>query len=80
MKRAKPYPLMVDTRVASPTRDNAAAHAGSRVVLFPEANLTSYFFPYLVKLDPAAVRGALQETCAAARRPAGSAPGSARAS
>ncbi|MFN0084774.1 MAG: carbon-nitrogen hydrolase family protein [Blastocatellia bacterium] len=37
----------------------AAAASGSRVVLFPEANLTSYYFPYLVKLKPAAVRAAL---------------------
>ena len=29
-----------------------AARAGSRVVLFPEANLTSYYFPYLVQLPP----------------------------
>jgi len=46
----------------------AAAEAGSRVVLFPEANLTSYYFPYLVKLKPAAVRQALAQTCAAARK------------
>src|SRR2546425_915299 len=29
-----------------------AAAAGSRVVLFPEANLTSYYFPYAIDLDP----------------------------
>lgn len=46
----------------------AAAAAGSRVVLFPEANLTSYYFPYLVNLDQEAVRAALAATCAAARR------------
>ena len=45
----------------------AAAQAGSRAVLFPEAGLTSYSFPYLVTLDPAAVRAALAEVCAAAR-------------
>lgn len=44
-----------------------AARAGSRVVLFPEANLTSYYFPYLIELDPKAVRNALDKTCAAAR-------------
>lgn len=37
----------------------AAAEYGSRVVLFPEANLTSYYFPYLTKLKPAAVQTAL---------------------
>jgi len=46
----------------------AAAEAGSRVVLFPEANLTSYYFPYLVELDPARVEAALAETAAAAAR------------
>jgi predicted amidohydrolase len=30
----------------------AASDAGSRVVLFPEATLTSYYFPYAVGLDP----------------------------
>ena len=44
-----------------------AAREGSRVVLLPEANLTSYYFPYLVELDPAAVEAALAKTCAAAR-------------
>lgn len=37
----------------------AATEYGSRVVLFPEANLTSYYFPYLTKLKPAAVQAAL---------------------
>ncbi len=45
----------------------AAAAAGSQVVLFPEANLTGYYFPYVIQLDPNAVTGALHETCAAAR-------------
>ncbi len=36
-----------------------AAQAGSRVVLFPEANLTSYYFPYVIDLDPLAVSDAL---------------------
>ncbi len=38
-----------------------AARAGSRVVLFPEANLTSYYFPYVVELDPKKVVRALNE-------------------
>ena len=46
----------------------AAADYGSRVVLFPEANLTNYYFPYLVELDQAAVRRALKKTCAAAKQ------------
>ena len=44
----------------------AAAQEGSRVVLFPEANLTGYYFPYLITLDPAAVQQALDRTCQAA--------------
>lgn len=44
----------------------AAAADGNRVVLFPEANLTSYYFPYLVELDPAEVRRALEQVCRAA--------------
>lgn len=43
-----------------------AAAAGSRVVLFPEASLTSYYFPYVVALDPADVAGALTRVRAAA--------------
>jgi len=39
----------------------AAAEYGSRVVLFPEANLTSYYFPYLIKLKPAAIQDALRQ-------------------
>ncbi|NLF37905.1 carbon-nitrogen hydrolase family protein [bacterium] len=46
----------------------SAAKAGSRVALFPEANLTSYYFPYLVTLDQEAVADALRRTCAAARQ------------
>ena len=45
----------------------AAAECGSRVALFPEANLTSYYFPYVIGLDPADVQGALAETCRAAK-------------
>jgi len=44
----------------------AAAEGGSRVVLFPEANLTSYYFPYAVNLVPHSVAEALERTCAAA--------------
>ncbi len=43
-----------------------AAADGNRVVLFPEANLTSYYFPYLVELDQAEVRRALDRVCQAA--------------
>ncbi|MEI8062832.1 MAG: nitrilase-related carbon-nitrogen hydrolase, partial [Verrucomicrobiota bacterium] len=44
----------------------AAAADGNRVVLFPEANLTSYYFPYLVELDQTEVRRALDQVCLAA--------------
>jgi predicted amidohydrolase len=44
-----------------------AAGEGSRVVLFPETNLTGYFFPEVVKQDPGEVQSALDKTCAAAR-------------
>lgn len=44
-----------------------AARAGSRVVLFPEANLTSYYFPYLVELPDEQVHAALKSVCAAAK-------------
>ncbi len=43
-----------------------AAEEGSRVVLFPEANLTGYFFPDLIKVPPRAVQEALKQTCQAA--------------
>jgi predicted amidohydrolase len=43
-----------------------AAEEGSRVVLFPEANLTSYYFPYVVQLRAEAVQQALERTCQAA--------------
>jgi len=47
-----------------------ASRLGSRVVLFPEANLTGYYFPYATELCPEAVGNALLETCrtAAERR------------
>jgi predicted amidohydrolase len=44
-----------------------ARRAGSRVVLFPEANLTSYYFPYLIELEPAKVQEALDACRNAAR-------------
>jgi predicted amidohydrolase len=44
----------------------AAAAYGSRVVLFPEANLTSYYFPCVIALEPDAVQGALDRVCEAA--------------
>lgn len=39
-----------------------AAKEGSRVVLFPETNLTGYYFPDVLKLAPEAVQNALDET------------------
>src|SRR5215210_5549348 len=44
----------------------AAAEAGARVVLFPEATLTGYYFPYVVELAQKAVEAALDKACAAA--------------
>lgn len=46
----------------------AASAAGSRVVLFPEANLTSYYFPYVIELPAGRVEEALERTAAAARQ------------
>jgi predicted amidohydrolase len=43
-----------------------AAGEGSRVVLFPEANLTGYHFPDVMKLPPRTVQQALRKTCQAA--------------
>lgn len=43
-----------------------AAESGARVVLFPEANLTSYYFPYVVELAPKAIEEALDRSCQAA--------------
>jgi predicted amidohydrolase len=43
-----------------------AANTGSRVVLFPEANLTSYYFPYLVDLPVSSVQNALEQVRRAA--------------
>ena len=44
----------------------AAAREGSRVVLFPETNLTSYYYPYVNRLAAAAVKSALDRVAAAA--------------
>ena len=46
----------------------AAAEDGSRVVLFPEANLTSYYFPYILELDRRKVSRALSKTRDAAKK------------
>ncbi len=43
-----------------------AAREGSRVVLFPEANLTGYYFPEVLRLPAEEIRAALDRTCAAA--------------
>ncbi len=43
-----------------------AAEAGSRVVCFPEATLTSYYFPYVITLPRERVREALGEVQRAA--------------
>jgi predicted amidohydrolase len=44
-----------------------AALEGSRTVLFPEANITSYYFPYLVELAPDRIEAAFARVCAAAK-------------
>jgi predicted amidohydrolase len=44
-----------------------AASESSRVVLFPETNLTGYYFPDVIQQDPREVQDALDKTCAAAR-------------
>lgn len=44
-----------------------AKQAGSRVVLFPEATLTSYYFPYAVELSPDRVQSALDHVTAEAK-------------
>src|ERR1700692_4814965 len=45
-----------------------ASRQGSRLVLFPEANLTSYYFPYVIQLRAGAVQKALEQLCAAAKQ------------
>lgn len=46
----------------------SAADSGSRVVLFPEANLTSYYFPTVIELDQNALLASLEQVCTAARK------------
>jgi predicted amidohydrolase len=43
-----------------------AATTGSRVVLFPEANLTGYYFPDVLKIKPTAIEAALDQVRRAA--------------
>jgi len=43
-----------------------AAEEGSRVVLFPETNLTGYYFPEVLKQQPDQVQAAVEQTCRAA--------------
>lgn len=43
-----------------------AAAEGSRVVVFPETNLTGYYFPDVLRLDPRDIQAALERTCQAA--------------
>jgi predicted amidohydrolase len=43
-----------------------AAAEGSRVVLFPETNLTGYYYPDVLNLSPEAVQDALEQICHAA--------------
>ncbi len=57
----------IERNVASTLRYIArAAREGSRIVLFPEASLTSYYFPYLITLPPEQVQAALDSVRAAA--------------
>ncbi|MBX3746158.1 MAG: carbon-nitrogen hydrolase family protein [Verrucomicrobiae bacterium] len=44
----------------------AAAAEGSRVVLLPEANLTGYYFPEVIRLSPDAIQRSLDRTREAA--------------
>ena len=43
-----------------------ASQSGSRVVLFPEANLTSYYFPYLINLPQKVIDQSLDQVSQAA--------------
>lgn len=45
-----------------------AAAEGSRVVLFPETNLTGYYFPDVLKLSPGSLQKALRRVCEAAKK------------
>lgn len=44
----------------------AAKEEGSRVVVFPEAHLTGYYFPDVIRLKPEEIQAALERTCEAA--------------
>ena len=44
-----------------------ASAGGSRVVLFPEASLTGYYFPDVLALSPKAVQEALEQACQEAK-------------
>ena len=44
----------------------SASEYGSHVVMFPEANLTSYYFPFVVELDQGEITDAFKNTCDAA--------------
>jgi len=63
MHWAKPLPFNLERTLHF---IEAAAAFGSRVVLFPEANLTSYYFPYVRDLSPDDVHEALAKTREAA--------------
>src|SRR5579872_3325949 len=45
-----------------------AAEEGSRVVLFPETNLTGYYFPAVIRQKLKDVQAALKRTCEAAKQ------------
>src|SRR5579862_2684091 len=45
-----------------------AAEEGSRVVVFPETNLTGYYFPAVLQQQAQAVQAALERTCQAAKQ------------
>jgi len=40
-----------------------AAQEGSRVVLFPEATLTGYYFPYVITIPPEKIQESLDRVC-----------------
>jgi len=44
-----------------------AAKTGSRVICFPEANLTGFYFPYVLKYSIESVISALDEVCSVAK-------------
>ena len=45
-----------------------AAKEGSRVVCFPEANITGYYFPYVLKYTSNEIEVALLEVCSACKK------------